>query len=270
MKPGDSVGAVADSIAGSVSVMPGETRVALVTGGTSGIGRATAIEFAKAGAKVVLTGRNQVAGAKVVDEILALKGDARFVQADATRDADVAPVQAAVEDYGGLHWVFNNAGIAGELGPVTEFDEQNYSAVFDTNVRAILRDLKWQLPMIIASGGGAVVNNSSIAARVGMPGASVYSASKGALEALTRTASLEMAKQGVRVNAVAPGGVRTPSVEGFFGEDEGAIAEFARQHPIGRVAQPDEIAGLVVWLCSDAASFVTGQILVADGGYTVP
>lgn len=245
-------------------------RVALVTGGTSGIGRATALAFAKAGAKVVLTGRREDAGAEVVAEIAAQGGEARFVRADQTDGQSSEDTAAAVADFGDLQWVFNNAGIAGDMGPAIQFDDANYTAVFDTNVRSILRDLSWQIPALLASGGGAIVNNSSIAARVGMPGASVYSASKGAVDSLTRTVAMEVAREGIRINAVAPGGVRTPGFEGFFGEDEEAIEQFAAQHPVGRIASPEEIADLVVWLCSDAASFVTGQVIVADGGYTVP
>ncbi len=248
---------------------PAGLRVALVTGGTSGIGRATALTFAKAGTSVVFTGRRREVGADVLEEIVSHGGAARFVLADATRDSDHEAVAAAVGELGTLSYVFNNAGIAGDLAPATEFSAANYTSVFDTNVRAIFRDLRWQIPSMIASGGGAIVNNSSIAARVGMPGASIYSATKGAVDALTRSVAMELAPQGIRVNAVAPGGVRTAGMEGFFGGDEDAMAEFGRQHPIGRVATPEEIAAIVVWLCSDAASFVTGQVLVADGGFTV-
>ena len=243
--------------------------VALVTGGTSGIGRATALAFAKVGTRVVFTGRRKEVGADVLEEIVSHGVEARFVLADATRDSDHEAVDAAVGELGNLRYVFNNAGIAGDLAPATEFSAANYTSVFDTNVRAIFRDLRWQIPSMIASGGGAIVNNSSIAARVGMPGASIYSATKGAVDALTRSVAMELAPQGIRVNAVAPGGVRTAGMEGFFGGDEDAMAGFGRQHPIGRVATPEEIAAIVVWLCSDAASFVTGQVIVADGGFTV-
>ena len=252
------------------SLAPAGPRVALVTGGTSGIGRATALAFARTGARVVFTGSRTEAGADVLKEITSNGGEARFVLADATKDSDHEAVAAAVEELGNLSYVFNNAGIAGDLAPAAAFNDATYTSVFDTNVRAILRDFQWQIPAMIASGGGVIVNNSSIAARVGMPGASIYSASKGALEALTRSVAMKLASHGIRVNAVAPGGVRTPGFEGFFGDDEDAMAGFASRHPIGRVATPEEIADIVVWLCSDAASFVTGQVIVADGGYTIP
>lgn len=242
--------------------------VALVTGGTSGIGRATALAFARSGCSVVLTGRRRREGEEVADEIRAFGGEAAFVQADQRDAASRDSVIDTVRRLGSLRSAFNNAGTAGSPAPMVEFEDSDYVEVFDTNVRSVLRDLRWQVGLLREAGGGAIVNNSSIAAHVGMPGLTVYSASKGALDAITRSVAAEVAEFGIRVNAVAPGGVQTPGFERAFGHDERRMAEFASRHPIGRVGTPEEIAELVVWLASDA-TFVTGQVVVADGGYSV-
>lgn len=246
-------------------------KVALVTGGTSGIGSATAIAFAKEGAKVVLAGRRQTEGDQVVATIKKNGGEATFVRTDVAKESDVAAlVQKAVSTYGRLDAAFNNAGIEGDLNKQTpEQTAENFRSVMDINVLGVLLSMKYQIPAMLKNGGGAIVNTSSIGGVVGFSGAGVYVASKHAVIGLTKSAALEYAKQGIRVNAILPGGVITPMLDRFVG---GVGSDFFKMlesmHPIGRAGTPDEIAAAVLWLCSSQASFVTGQSLAADGGFT--
>ena len=248
-----------------------ENKVVLVTGGGSGIGRAAALAFADAGAKVVVSGRRETEGFETVALIKKAGGQGTFIQADVSKEADVERlVTQTVSTYGHLDAAFNNAGIEGEVGKQThEQTVANYRAVIDTNVLGVLLAMKYEVGAMLKNGGGAIVNNASVGGLIGFPGVSVYVASKHAVLGLTKSAALEYAKQGVRVNAVSPGGIETPMLNRFTG---GPGTQFFNQlagmHPVGRLGRPEEIAEAVLWLCSDKASFVTGLSLTADGGWT--
>src|SRR5437762_11791249 len=218
-------------------------KVALVTGGTSGIGKSTAIEFARAGAKVVLTGRREKEGAQVVAEIKKLSGDAAFVRTDVAKDADVkAMVDFTVGKFGRLDVAFNNAGVEWK-GPLDQATEAEYRRVFDINVWGVLNSMRHEIPAMLKNGGGAIVNNSSVAGHVGLAGASIYIASKHAVEGLTKTAALEFAAQGIRVNAVAPAAIETDMLDRFTGGAESEQKKaFAALHPVGRIGRAEEVA----------------------------
>lgn len=244
--------------------------VALITGGTTGIGRATAIAYAKAGAKVVVSGRREAEGNETVALIKKAGGQATFFRADVTKEADVkALVEFTVKTYGRLDYAFNNAGIE-TTGPIVEASEAEYRKTFDINVLGVLFSLKYEIPAILKSGGGAIVNNASVAGTIGMPGAGIYIASKHAVLGLTKSAALETAKQGIRINAVSPGAVATDMFDRFTGNQDQNKQYMASLHPIGRVGTVDEIAAAVLFLSSSEASFITGQNLNVDGGLTVP
>src|SRR5438045_1045552 len=209
-----------------------EGKVALVTGGTSGIGKATAIAFARAGAKVILTGRREKEGAQVVAGIKKLGADAAFVRADVAKDADVkAMVDFAVNKFGRLDVAFNNAGVEWK-GPLDQATEAEYRRVFDINVWGVLNSLRREIPAMLKNGGGAIVNNSSVAGHVGMGEVSIYIASKHAVEGLTKSVALEVARQNIRVNAVAPGVIDTEMFDRFAGEGLGD--QIASMIPVGR------------------------------------
>jgi NAD(P)-dependent dehydrogenase (short-subunit alcohol dehydrogenase family) len=242
-------------------------KVALVTGGTSGIGKATAIAFAQAGAKVVLSGRREKEGAAVVAEIERLGGTAAFVRADIAVEADVkAMVDFAVATYGRLDVAFNNAGVEW-MGPLDQATEAEYRRVFDINVWGVLNSMRHEIPAMLRTGGGAIVNTSSIAGHVGMAQVSIYIASKHAVEGLTKAVALEFAGQNIRVNAVAPAVIATDMVDRFAGV-EGEMREYLKSlHPIGREGRSEEVAAAVLYLCSDVAQFTTGISLPVDGGF---
>ncbi|WP_395749263.1 SDR family oxidoreductase [Prosthecobacter sp.] len=244
-----------------------QNKVVLITGATSGIGKVTALAFAKAGAKVVVSGRREAEGQAVVSEIKAAGGEATFVKADVAKEADVSALVAkTVETYGRLDVAFNNAGI--ELtGAIVDVKEEDYRRTFDINVWGVITSMKYQIPVMLKQGGGVIINTSSVAGHIGMAGASVYIASKHAVEGLTKAAAMEYAKQGIRVNAVAPAVIETDMFDRFTGGNEDAANYMRSLHPIGRGGRSEEIANPVLFLASDGASFITGASLNVDGGF---
>lgn len=243
-------------------------QVALITGGTTGIGRATAIAFGRAGAKVVVTGRREAEGRETERLVQELGVEALFVRADASDEADMRRVvDATLTRFGRLDAAFNNAGVEGAtIAPIADQSVDDFERVMAINVRGVFLSMKHEIPAMLRSGGGSIVNTSSIAGQVGFAGAAPYAASKFAVIGLTKTAALEYAKQKIRINAVAPGAIDTPMIDRFTQSIPRATLESL--HPIGRTGKPEEIAAAVVWLCSNESSFVTGQTLTLDGGYT--
>jgi NAD(P)-dependent dehydrogenase (short-subunit alcohol dehydrogenase family) len=243
-------------------------KVGIVTGGTSGIGRDAAILFAKAGAKVVVAGRREVEGKETIDLVRAAGGDGLFVKADVSQAAEVqAMVRKTVEKFGRLDIAFNNAGIEGNWIPIAEQSEEDWDRTIDINLKGVWLCLKYEIQqMLKQGGGGAIVNMASVAGLIGSAGAATYCASKHGVMGLTKSAALETARSGIRVNVVCPAVIETPMGERVWGEPE--AKKFALGlHPIGRFGKPMEVAEAVVWMCSDRASFMTGQSLVLDGGF---
>jgi NAD(P)-dependent dehydrogenase (short-subunit alcohol dehydrogenase family) len=243
-------------------------KIVLVTGGTSGIGKATALAFADGGAKVVLTGRREKEGADVAAQITRTGGTAAFVRADVAREADVAQaIDFVLATHGRLDVAFNNAGVEIK-GPLHEVTEEHYRRAFDINVWGVLNAMKHEIAAMLKSGGGAIVNTSSVAGRIGLPQASLYVATKHAVEGLTKAVALEFAQQGIRVNAVAPAAIATDMVDRMVGKEGEARNWLLSLHPVGRFGASEEIAAAVLYLASDAAKFTTGTTLVVDGGWT--
>lgn len=242
-------------------------RVALVTGGTGGIGREAAIALATAGASAVVLGRRESEGRETVRRIELCGGEGRFIQADVADESDIRrSVAEVLKHYGRLDIAFNNAGV--ELaGPLTEVQAGDYERIFQVNVWGVLAAMKHEIPAMLASGGGSIINTSSIAGQVGMAGASVYVASKHAVEGLTKSAALEFASRGIRVNAVAPGLIDTDMADRFAGREGDMRNAIVAMHPLGRSGLPSEVAEVVVWLAGDRSSFITGHSLNVDGGF---
>jgi NAD(P)-dependent dehydrogenase (short-subunit alcohol dehydrogenase family) len=245
-----------------------EGKVALVTGASSGIGRATAIAMAQAGAKVVIGSRGTEGNAETVEHIRKAGGEALAIRTDVMKAADIeALVRGTVEHYGRLDIAFNNAGTTNPPRPLHEFDEEEWDNILDTNLKSIWLCMKHELRQMLAQGGGAIVNMSSMAGLIGAKGLGIYAASKHGVLGLTKVAALEYAQSNIRVNAVCPAVIRgTVLVENLFRDHPEVAKALESTHPIGRVGQPEEVAEAVVWLCSDAASFVTGHALNVDGG----
>jgi NAD(P)-dependent dehydrogenase (short-subunit alcohol dehydrogenase family) len=247
-----------------------QDKVAIITGGTSGIGRDTAILFAKQGAKVVVAGRREAEGNDVVSAVRAAGGDGIFVKTDVSKAADVESlVKKTVEKFGRVDTTFNNAGVEGDWKPITELTEADWDWVIDINLKGVWLCLKYQIQQMLKQGnGGTIVNMSSVAGLMGTPAAAPYGASKHGVLALTKTAALEFAANKIRVNAVCPAVIETPMGNRLFGAPDVEPAVKA-MHPIGRFGKPMEIAEAVLWLASEKSSFMTGHEIVLDGGFLV-
>jgi NAD(P)-dependent dehydrogenase (short-subunit alcohol dehydrogenase family) len=246
-----------------------EGNVALVTGGGSGIGRATAIAFAREGAKVVIGNRNVQRGEETVSMIRDAGGTASFKRTDVLVAADIeALVDYAVKTYDRLDVAFNNAGIEGDVGPLVGQTEANYDAVMDINVKGVWLSMKYEIPRMLEQGGGAIVNCSSVAGLIGFPGIGIYAASKHAVVGLTKIAALEYSANGIRINAVNPAVIDTEMVDRLAASMNMKKDDLTTFHPIGRIGRVEEVANAVLWLCSGKASFVTGHSLIVDGGFT--
>jgi A-factor type gamma-butyrolactone 1'-reductase (1S-forming) len=244
-------------------------KVALVTGGNTGIGAAAARRIAELGARVVITGRQQSKGQQLVNDIKRNGGSAAFIQADLSQSEQVKRiVPFALETFGRLDYAFNNAGISGEKRLLTDQTEKSFDRVFAVNVKALFLLLQDEVRQMMAQGeGGSIVNTASVGGLLASPTAGPYVASKHAVLGLTKTAAIECGRYGIRVNAVSPGAVRTEMLLNVFGTEE-ALDEMRAVHPIGRIGRPEEIADAVAWLFSERSSYYTGQSLILDGGLT--
>jgi NAD(P)-dependent dehydrogenase (short-subunit alcohol dehydrogenase family) len=246
-----------------------KNKVAIITGGTSGIGRDTAVLFAEAGAKIVVAGRREAEGKETLDLVRAAGGEGIFVKTDVSKSADVEHlIKTTVDKFGRLDTAFNNAGIEGNWMAMPDIPEEEWDRVLDINLKGVWLCMKHEIPQMLKNGGGTIVNMSSVAGLMGAPNAAPYCASKHGVIALTRTAALEYASQKIRVNAVCPAVVESPMEHRLFGAPE--AHEYALgMHPIGRFGTPREIAEAVLWLCSEKSSFMTGHYVVLDGGFLV-
>lgn len=242
-------------------------KVALVTGAGSGIGRASAMAFAQEGAKVVVADIVVEGGEETVQMIKEAGGEAIFVKVDVSQAAAVeAMVNKTVETYGRLDYAHNNAGIEGAMSSTVDCTEETWDSTININLKGVWLCMKYEIPQMLKQGGGAIVNTASLAGLVGSAGLPAYVASKHGVNGLTKTAALEYSKKGIRVNSVCPGAIRTPMIQRIVDENPEMEELLANLHPIGRSGEPEEIAQAVVWLCSDAASFVTGFPMAVDGG----
>ena len=246
-----------------------EGKVALVTGGASGIGRATSLAYARDGASVVVADMDVTGGEQTVQMIKEAGGEAALVHADVSKAAEVqAMANKSVEFYGRLDYAFNNAGVSGRDNDLTaDYSEEDWDRVIGINLKGVWLCMKAEIPHMLQSGGGAIVNTSSVAGLVGIPGTCAYIAAKHGVAGLTKAAALEYAQSGIRVNAVAPGYIRTPMFQAIQNHVHGYEEDVVSRHPLGRLGTAEEIADAVVWLSSDASSFVTGHVLAVDGGY---
>ncbi|MBD2500753.1 SDR family oxidoreductase [Anabaena azotica] len=242
-------------------------KVVLITGGSSGIGRATALEFARQGAKVVIASRRVKESEETVSLIQDHGGTAIFIQTDVTQAVQIENlIEKTVAVYGQIDYAFNNAGTEGQYAPGIEQTEEMWDLTIDTNLKGVWLSMKYQILQMLKQGGGVIVNNASIAGLIGFPNASIYTASKHGVIGLTKTLALEHAKDNIRINCVCPAVIETDLINRVFNEE--GKTKLATLHPIGRLGQSEEIAKSVIWLCSDGASFITGQSVAIDGGYT--
>ncbi|MDX1754621.1 MAG: glucose 1-dehydrogenase [Marinobacter sp.] len=243
-------------------------KVALVTGGSAGIGKAAAWAFARRGDTVVICDRDWSRGEALADDICHEEGQAQFVQADVSREVDVAHLLKTIVDiHGRLDYAFNNAGIEGEMNETADCTLENWNRTIAINLTGVFLCLKEEIPLMLKQGGGAIVNMASVAGQVGFPTLPAYCASKGGVIQLTRAAALEYATRNVRINAVCPAVIQTEMIERITHNDPEVQAQFQHFQPMERAGHPNEVADVLLWLCSDQASFVTGQAIAVDGGY---
>jgi NAD(P)-dependent dehydrogenase (short-subunit alcohol dehydrogenase family) len=244
-------------------------KVALVTGGTSGIGRAAAIAYAKEGANVVIAGRRVAEGEETVRLVRAQGREALFVPTDVAQEAQVKNlIGRTLEQFGRLDFAFNNAGIEQTPTPFLEQTVETYDQIMDINVKGVWLSMKYEIPAMLKMGGGSIVNTSSGLGVIAMPGIEIYAASKHAVIGLTKSAALEFGKQGIRVNAILPAVIDTEMFQRFAGGNPEFRAQVTALHPIGRIGKSEEIADAAIWLSSSKSSFVTGHSLLVDGGFT--
>jgi NAD(P)-dependent dehydrogenase (short-subunit alcohol dehydrogenase family) len=245
-----------------------KNKVALITGGASGIGKATALILASRGAKIVISGRREALGQKLVEEIRAIGGEAAFIVASVDDEADVLKtIEFAVNKYGRVDLAVNNAGIANETKAIGDSDPANFQAMLQTNVMGLYLCMKYEIQQMLTNSGGSIVNLASIAGLNGIPYAGPYAATKHAVVGLTKSGALDYATQGIRINAVAPGAIKTDIITGQIELGQYDEATISAMHPMARMGNPEEIAHGIAWLLSDEASFVTGHILNIDGGF---
>ena len=243
-----------------------EGKVAIVTGGSFGIGRATAIAFAKRGAKVVVADYRE--DQETIRLIEAEKGEAIFIKCDVSKDLDVKNmVEKAITAFGRVDFAFNNAGIEGAGSSTHECSEENWESTINVNLKGIWLCMKYEIPQMLKQGKGSIVNNSSIAGLVGFQGLPAYVASKHGVVGLTKSAALDYARLGIRVNAICPGVIRTPMLERSTGKKKEVEKQYEDREPIGRIGSSEEVAEAAIWLCSDYASFITGDAIAVDGGW---
>ncbi len=246
-----------------------QDKVAIVTGATSGIGRAAAIAYAREGAKVVVAGRRATEGEETVRLLQAQGGEGIFVKTDVSKAVQVKElVERTLQKFGRLDFAFNNAGIEQVPTPFLEQDEETFERVVDINAKGVWLSMKYEIPAMLKTGGGSIVNTASVFGVIGIAGNEIYIASKHAVIGLTKSAAVEFGKQGIRVNAVLPGVVDTDMYKRFAGDKPEFRAEMTAMHPIGRIGKPEDIAEAAIWLSSSKSSFVTGHSLLVDGGYT--
>jgi NAD(P)-dependent dehydrogenase (short-subunit alcohol dehydrogenase family) len=242
----------------------------LIVGGTTGIGRATAIAFAKAGCRLLIAGRSKTSGDETLKLLSDIGVDAKFISADVRNEHDVQGlVESCVRHYGRLDCAINNAGIEGEGVLLTETTEVQWNELIDINLKGTYLGLKYELVQMLKQRSGCIVNTSSVLGVVANRSA-IYTASKHGVNGLTKSAALSFADKGIRVNAVCPGYVRTPMLNRAYSLNPDAEQNAISRHPMGRLCTPEEVAEAIVWLCSDNSSFVTGHFLTVDGGYTIP
>jgi NAD(P)-dependent dehydrogenase (short-subunit alcohol dehydrogenase family) len=243
-------------------------KVAVITGGATGIGKSTAMLLASKGIKVVISGRREAVGQKAIEEIRAQGGDAAFIAADVDNETQVSQmIGFAVKKYGRLDLAVNNAGISNETKTIGDSDPAKFQAMLQTNVMGVYLCMKYEIQQMLKNGGGSIVNLASIAGLNGIPYAGPYAATKHAVVGLTKSGALDYATQNIRINAVAPGAIKTDIIAGSIAQGQYDEATISAMHPMARMGNPEEIAHGIAWLLSDEASFVTGHILNIDGGF---